>query len=75
MPTSSFCPQDDKMEGCQKAVDSRFRNSKFLWEALQAARLPVFTNGGRMHPDGNKRLAVLGDVVLKLVLGGTSRLV
>lgn len=47
-----------------------FTDPLILWEALQAAGSTVRSAGTRRFPDGNKRLAVLGDTVLKLVLVG-----
>ena len=47
-----------------------FSDPLILWEALQAAGSPNRSAGTRRFPDGNKRLAVLGDTVLKLVLVG-----
>ena len=45
-----------------------FSDPLILWEALQAAGSTVSSAGTRRFPDGNKRLAMLGDTVLKLVL-------
>lgn len=47
-----------------------FNDPFILWEALQAAGSPIRSAGLRVFPDGNKRLAVLGDTVLELVLIG-----
>lgn len=60
--------QTEKVEGCQTAIKYRFNDPELLWEALQAAGSPVFAIRGRRLLDGNKRLALLGDTVLKLVL-------
>ena len=58
----------------------RFKNAQFLWEAVQAPGSIVRSGelacagterhsvGFRRFPDGNRRLAVLGDTVLKLAL-------
>ena len=43
----------------------RFRYPEYLWEALQARSA---RHGQRLLPDGNKRLALLGDKILGLVL-------
>lgn len=46
-----------------------FRNIDHLWLALQAAGSPVFRIGGRrVGSDGNKRLAVVGDSVISLMI-------
>lgn len=41
-----------------------FIDSEVLWEAVQAGG----SNMAYMYPEGNKRLAMIGDVVLKLAL-------
>lgn len=57
----------------------RFRERLILWEAMQAAGSNVRSPDDREFADGNKRLAVIGDTVLQLVLaeewysGGTVR--
>lgn len=62
----------NQMPNITRAVEGiigyRFSDRLILWEALQAAGSPVTSAGTRRFPDGNKRLAVLGDAVLKLVL-------
>ena len=45
-----------------------FADPIILWEALQAAGSGITWAGTRHFPDGNKRLAVLGDTILQLVL-------
>ncbi|KAF2489518.1 hypothetical protein BU16DRAFT_623017 [Lophium mytilinum] len=60
--------QEAKMESCQIAIGYCFSDRKLLWEALQAAELPVLISDGGYHVDGNKKLAVLRDAVLRLVL-------
>ena len=45
-----------------------FKNPGILWEALQARDAPGGYLRGRNLTDGNKRLAMLGDTALKLVL-------
>lgn len=57
-----------KIEGVQDIIDYTFGNPLLLWEALQAAGSPVYSIGQRRLFDGNKRLAVLGDIVLDLAL-------
>lgn len=45
-----------------------FKDPLILWEAIQAPGSIGNYFGRRRLPDGNKRLALLGDSVLKLVL-------
>ena len=45
-----------------------FQNPEILWEALQAPGSIGGNLPGRDLTDGNKRLALLGDAALKLVL-------
>ena len=64
----------------QNIIGYRFTNAEFGWEAVQApgslirlgelnARgLIRHSPGWQRFPDGNRRLAVLGDTVLKLAL-------
>ncbi len=54
--------------GVESIIGYHFSDSMILWEALQAAGSTVRSAGTRRFPDGNKRLAVLGDTILKLVL-------
>ncbi|EON64602.1 hypothetical protein W97_03835 [Coniosporium apollinis CBS 100218] len=64
----SLMRRTQRIEGCQAVLGYDFNDSDLLWEALQAAGSPVFAVGRRFLPDGNKRLAILGDAVLKLIL-------
>ena len=52
----------------ERVIGHAFNDPLILWEALQAAGSSVRSAGPRRFPDGNKRLAILGDAVLKLVL-------
>jgi len=56
------------IQGAQSVIDYNFNRPLLLWEALQAAGSPVHSIGDRRLPDGNKRLAILGDRVLELAL-------
>jgi len=49
-------------------VGYHFNDPHVAWEALQMAGSGVFFSGGRKISDGNKRLAVLGDLALELIL-------
>lgn len=70
---------DMNLEAVQDIIGYQFNERLILWEAMQAAGSMVRSAGGREFVDGNKRLAVIGDTVLQLVLaerwygGGTSR--
>lgn len=64
----------------QSRIGYNFQNAQFIWEALQAPGSIVRSGevegagterhsvGFQRFPDGNRRLAVLGDTVLKLAL-------
>ena len=52
----------------ENIINYNFNDPLILWEALQAAGSTSRSAGTRRFPDGNKRLAVLGDTILKLVL-------
>lgn len=64
----------------QSRIGYNFRNAQYLWEAVQAPGSIVRSGevegagtgrhsvGFQRFPDGNRRLAVLGDTVLKLAL-------
>lgn len=54
--------------GAEIIIGYSFTDPLILWEALQAAGSGVTSAGTRRFPDGNKRLAVLGDTILELVL-------
>ena len=54
--------------GVERVIGHTFNDPLILWEALQAAGSTVRSAGPRRFPDGNKRLAIIGDTVLKLVL-------
>ena len=58
----------DRVRGVQDIIGYSFNDRLILWEALQAAGSGVSSAGTRRFPEGNKRLAIIGDVVLKLVL-------
>ncbi|KAI9818400.1 MAG: hypothetical protein M1827_000458 [Pycnora praestabilis] len=56
------------LQEAQRIIQYQFNDPLLLWEALQAAGSGVYRIGNRHLFDGNKRLAILGDTVLKLVL-------
>lgn len=57
-----------KVEHCQQILGYQFQDRKLCWEALQMAGNGVRVAGSRSIPNGNKRLAVVGDFVLDLIL-------
>lgn len=65
------------IEAVESLIQYKFKDSALLWEALNIK--PVITPGLPVPPEGNKRLAVIGDSVLQLALaeewykGDTSR--
>jgi len=65
------------IEAVESLIQYKFKDSALLWEALNTK--PVVTPGLPVPPEGNKRLAVIGDSVLQLALaegwykGNTSR--
>lgn len=75
-PRASFVPamatvqMSTTTHGVEAIIGYNFNDPLILWEALQAASSSVSRAGTRRFPDGNKRLAVLGDAILKLVLVG-----
>jgi dsRNA-specific ribonuclease len=48
----------------EDVIDYPFIDKELLWEGLQAAG----SNMAFRYPEGNKRLAMIGDAVLKLVV-------
>lgn len=64
----------------QNIIGYKFNNAQYLWEAVQAPGSIIRSGeisgagtirhsvGWQRFPDGNRRLAVLGDTVLKLAL-------
>ncbi len=57
---------NDYVPVVETIIDYRFTDPLKLWEALQAAGSPVSAINGRHIHEGNKRLAMIGDSVLKL---------
>lgn len=47
------------IEAVETLIQYKFNHSALLWEALQCPSSPDST-----HPNGNKRLAIIGDTVL-----------
>ncbi|EHL02284.1 RNase III [Glarea lozoyensis ATCC 20868] len=53
--------RERSIAGAQAILDYTFRNPELCWEALQA-------KGAGGYPEGNKRLALCGDAVLRLLI-------
>ena len=51
------------IEAVETIIQYKFNHSALLWEALQCPGSP-----DAKHPNGNKRLAIIGDTVLLLGL-------
>ncbi len=49
-------------------VQYRFHNPALLWEALQGPSVIIDSTGKPVPPDGNKRLAIVGDAAIRLAL-------
>lgn len=68
-----------RIHAVETLVRYRFHNPALLWEALQGPMVMVDIAGNRVPKDGNKRLAIIGDAAMQLVLaetwypGGTSK--
>lgn len=56
--------QDAMVQAAESIIHYSFSDKELLWEALQAAG----SNMSFCYPEGNKRLAMIGDAVLKLVV-------
>ena len=56
------------IEGVQDVIDYVFQDASSLWEALQAPGSVPYATDGRDLSNGNKRLALLGDAILKVGL-------
>ena len=58
-----------KIKRAQGIIGYNFTDQWLLWEALQAAGEPTKLVGTRhIDTDGNKRLAIIGDAVIKLAI-------
>lgn len=56
------------INGVQNIIDYVFQDTSVLWEALQASGSFPYDTDGRDFSNGNKRLALLGDAILKVSL-------
>jgi len=57
-----------KVQQCETVIGYNFNDKHLCWEALQAAGSGVFYIRLRRVPDGNKRLAIVGDIALNMAL-------
>lgn len=57
-----------KVQDCQRIIGYDFKNQYICWEALQTAGNGIVAAGQRRIPNGNKRLAILGEYVIGLVI-------
>jgi ribonuclease-3 len=57
-----------KIAQAEVMIGYTFKDPDILWEALQAPGSGVLRSGIRRIPNGNKRLAIVGDAALKLVI-------
>ena len=56
------------VQGVEATIDYHFTEPQILWEALQATGNGISFGGTRSFADGNKRLALVGDAILKVAL-------
>ncbi|KAM0794753.1 ribonuclease III domain-containing protein [Usnea florida] len=60
---ASIAAKEATIEAVESIIQYKFNHSALLWEALQCPGSP-----DAKHPNGNKRLAIIGDTVLLLGL-------
>ena len=60
--------KDIRIDAVETLVRYRFHNPALLWEALQGPTVLVDSVGKPVPPDGNKRLAIVGDAAIRLAL-------
>lgn len=58
----------DRVQRLQDIIGYSFEDPSIAFEAVSAAGAAITSVGYRSFPNGNKRLAVLGDTVLQLAL-------
>lgn len=58
----------EKVQACEAIIHHGFNDPHLCWEALQVAGSGVNHSGTHRIPNGNKRLAVVGDAVIDLIL-------
>ena len=57
-----------RIHAVETLVRYRFHNPALLWEALQGPSVLIDSAGKPVPPDGNKRLAIVGDAAIRLAL-------
>lgn len=62
----SAIEKSNTLQAVETILNHHFHNHELLWEALQAAGATYPGEG--LRPNGNKRLALVGDAALGLVL-------
>ena len=60
-----------RIHAVETLVRYRFHNPALLWEALQGPTIVIDIAGEPVPRDGNKRLAIVGDGAIRLVLAET----
>ena len=63
--------KDIRIHAVETLIWYRFHDPALLWEALQGPTIMIDIAGERVPPDGNKRLAIVGDAAIQLVLAET----
>ena len=58
----------EKVQACEDIVGYSFTDAHICWEALQVAGSGIHRSGTRLITQGNKRMAVVGDRAIDLVL-------
>ncbi|KAL9596605.1 MAG: hypothetical protein Q9219_005688 [cf. Caloplaca sp. 3 TL-2023] len=61
-------PDLTRTHACEQVIGYEFKGPLLLWEALQADGSPIALGCNPRFRSGNKRLAVVGDRVLDLLL-------
>ena len=56
------------VQGVEATIGYQFAEPLILWEALQATGNGISSAGTRSFADGNMRLALVSDAILKLAL-------
>ena len=63
--------KDIRIHAVETLFRYRFHNPALLWEALQGPNIIIDIIGEPVPRDGNKRLAIVGDGAIRLVLAET----
>ncbi|KAL2040772.1 hypothetical protein N7G274_006230 [Stereocaulon virgatum] len=49
-------------------IQYKFHKTDLLWEALQTSKMSALSTNARLLPEGNRRLAIVGDAAMQLAL-------